>query len=150
MNTIFKVCFWLCMIVVNVLILGGFALVLFKGSGENYLLGVIIMAIGFILNAVYMILTPILVIKDAKNRGMEPWMWAFIATFAPNFLGIILYFIVRGKYTVIQSKCTKCGNPIKDDFVVCPYCGNKQRSCKKCGKHLEHEWQACPYCGEIQ
>lgn len=150
MNTVFKICFWLCMVLVNVLVVGGLLLVIFKGEGDNIVLGIIIASIGLFFHLLYIILTPILVYKDAIKRNMDAWMWTFIATFAPNFIGIIVYFIVRAKKPLQKSFCSACGKPLQDDFSICPYCGHKHHACKNCRKHLEHDWKVCPYCGTQQ
>ncbi len=150
MNTVFKICFWLCMVVVNLLVIGLLTPVFLYSSGDNRIFGMIIASIGLFFHFVYMILVPIIIAKDAKSRGMDYWMWAFIATFAPNFIGIIVYFIVRAKKPLQKSFCAACGKPLQDEFTLCPYCGNTQYSCKNCGKHLEHDWKVCPYCGTQQ
>jgi len=44
--------------------------------------------------------------------------------------------------------CEKCGEPIEDEWKVCPVCGNEPlNTCKGCGERLENSWIACPSCG---
>lgn len=46
------------------------------------------------------------------------------------------------------GECARCGQPVKDDFVVCPKCQSKLKDvCINCHKPLEFDWVACPYCG---
>ncbi|MGG4395890.1 hypothetical protein ABEX25_16440 [Paenibacillus thiaminolyticus] len=35
--------------------------------------------------------------KDAARHGMDPWLWATIAVYVPNLIGVILYFVARGR-----------------------------------------------------
>ena len=45
--------------------------------------------------------------------------------------------------------CRSCGKEMKDEFLVCPFCGTpKELLCTNCGKQLEEDFQNCPYCGE--
>ncbi|NOZ12062.1 MAG: zinc ribbon domain-containing protein [Acidobacteria bacterium] len=90
-------------------------------------------------------LIAILVFRDAKKRGLNPWLWAMVATFVPNFLGLILYLIVR--YTV-KKPCPHCGRGLQGNFNICPYCGtNLKLHCPECGEDVLEEWKVCPHCG---
>ena len=43
--------------------------------------------------------------------------------------------------------CSSCGRKGKEEFHICPYCGQLRRDkCPKCDRHLEKEWHFCPYC----
>ena len=54
--------------------------------------------------------------------------------------------------------CRQCGEKIKDDWKLCPYCGedllegtnrSSGRSiCSKCGCTLAEDWISCPNCGQ--
>ena len=33
---------------------------------------------------------------DAKRRRMSPWAWLIAASFLPNLIGFVLYFVFRG------------------------------------------------------
>ena len=47
--------------------------------------------------------------------------------------------------------CSKCRNPISDDFVKCPFCQHELKvSCKKCGTLQNEGWTSCPKCGHHQ
>jgi RNA polymerase subunit RPABC4/transcription elongation factor Spt4 len=87
-----------------------------------------------------------------------------------NFLGLILYLILRPPEYVDdiierdleikrmemlvddrQSVCPACGSPVKDEFLICPYCRKKlKNSCISCGKPLNLNWKVCPYCKSTQ
>jgi type IV pilus assembly protein PilB len=44
--------------------------------------------------------------------------------------------------------CSKCHNPIGDDFVKCPFCQHDLKySCTRCGTLQEESWTSCPKCG---
>ncbi len=44
--------------------------------------------------------------------------------------------------------CSKCRNPISDDFVKCPFCQHDLKiSCKRCGTLQNETWTSCPKCG---
>ena len=37
----------------------------------------------------------VMVYRDAKARGMEPWLWTLISVFAPFFIGLLVYLAAR-------------------------------------------------------
>lgn len=44
--------------------------------------------------------------------------------------------------------CSKCRNPISDDFMKCPFCQHDLKiSCRRCGTLQEDGWASCPKCG---
>lgn len=44
--------------------------------------------------------------------------------------------------------CTKCRNPIGDDFIKCPFCQHDLKvSCLRCGTLQQEGWSSCPKCG---
>jgi type IV pilus assembly protein PilB len=44
--------------------------------------------------------------------------------------------------------CSKCRNPIGDDFVKCPFCQHDLKtSCPRCGTLQQEGWSSCPKCG---
>ena len=97
----------------------------------------------------FFILVPMLlgvfVYRDAKDRGMNPLLWACAAALCPSFLGLIAYLLVRGNYT--NWKCPRCGGPVQESFTACPQCGAKLKaSCHNCGGAIEKDWQVCPHC----
>jgi hypothetical protein len=44
--------------------------------------------------------------------------------------------------------CTKCRNPVGDDFIKCPFCQHDLKvSCNRCGTLQQDSWASCPKCG---
>ncbi len=44
--------------------------------------------------------------------------------------------------------CSKCRNPISDDFIKCPFCQHELKtSCRRCGTLQQEDWSSCPKCG---
>lgn len=83
---------------------------------------------------------------DAKRRGMRYIMWTLLATFVPDAIGIILYFILRDP---LPRRCPACGGMVLAKYVFCPHCGaSTQPTCPQCGKPVEPTWANCPYCGD--
>jgi type IV pilus assembly protein PilB len=47
----------------------------------------------------------------------------------------------------IGNICSRCGRALEEDFLACPYCGNRiTELCQNCQKPLMPEWVICPYC----
>lgn len=103
--------------------------------------------------------------RDADRRGSLAIYWAAVVFFF-NFPGWIVYLIVRPpeyeedmreRELEIKTKeavlaradvvCPACMKPVKDDFLICPYCQKKlKKSCPNCSKPLAMSWVVCPYC----
>ena len=82
---------------------------------------------------------------DAKRRAMRYVMWTLLAIFVPDFIGVIIYFILRDALPV---DCPSCHNLVPSKFTFCPRCGNALRPyCSQCGKGVERGWTNCGYCG---
>lgn len=89
----------------------------------------------------------IYVYKDAKKRGMNALLWTLIALFAPSFVGIIIYLVVREDHSVLQ--CPSCKAPVTESYSICPKCGTELKNrCPNCGAGVEAEWKHCPVCAE--
>jgi type IV pilus assembly protein PilB len=44
--------------------------------------------------------------------------------------------------------CSKCRNPIGEDFIKCPFCQHELKtSCPSCGTLQQEGWASCPKCG---
>ena len=104
----------------------------------------------FLLMMIVLTVVPILlavfVYRDAKARGMEPLLWTLLAVFAPGFIGLIVYLVVRRDH--FKLMCPKCGGEVQQGFVSCPSCGQKlSANCSHCGTALHPEWKLCPQCG---
>jgi len=106
--------------------------------------------------------------RDARLRSESiatAIFWAVVVLLF-NFLGLILYLILRPPEFIddvverdleiqrmemllgdSQLTCPACGKPIKEDFLICPYCRKKLKTpCINCGRPLKLEWKVCPYC----
>jgi hypothetical protein len=62
---------------------------------------------------------------DAKRRQMPAWAWVIAASFIPNLIGFILYFLFRGP---LLCPCSTCGKPIRGGEAFCSHCGCSQGS----------------------
>lgn len=83
--------------------------------------------------------------RDAKRRGMNHILWAFIAGLSPALMGFIIYLLVRSTHTHLL--CTACGHSVKTSDISCSNCGSRLRpSCPDCGKAVEDSWKICPVC----
>jgi len=50
-----------------------------------------------------------------------------------------------------KMKCPNCGAPIKENWLICPYCKTVlKKECSFCGKPIDLDWDMCPYCGHKQ
>jgi len=47
-----------------------------------------------------------------------------------------------------MKTCPKCQNPIHDNYLFCPKCGENLKNCRHCGKELPEGANFCPYCGK--
>jgi hypothetical protein len=82
---------------------------------------------------------------DAKRRGMRYVMWTLLAIFIWNFIGTILYFLMRDP---MPTPCPKCGKLSAQSFTFYPHCGAElMRTCRVCHRKLGPGWSNCAYCG---
>ncbi len=131
----------------------------------------ILALVGALLIAYIVILwlgTIVWVYRDIRQRTHDSWTHTISLALAVlfNLPGIILYMVLRPRETLLEAyerrleaealmsemperrTCQRCGRPVKEDFLLCPYCRTVLReSCSGCGKILELTWAACPYCG---
>jgi hypothetical protein len=101
----------------------------------------------FLLPLVFVLIIPLYgyIYGDAKRRAMRYVMWTLLAIFVPDFIGVIIYFILRD---ALPLDCPGCHNLVPSKFTFCPHCGNPLRpSCPQCGKSVERAWTNCGYCG---
>lgn len=82
---------------------------------------------------------------DAGQRGMNQWLWTFIAIFTPNLLGIVIYLILRKP---VLTECPGCQARLEPQLLFCPHCGRQFRQkCSACGALVEQGHQFCGSCG---
>ncbi|MBN2430273.1 MAG: zinc ribbon domain-containing protein [Acidobacteria bacterium] len=82
---------------------------------------------------------------DAKRRGMNPTLWTLVVIFVPNFIGFIVYFLVREP---VKGSCPGCGRAVAAQAAFCPHCGHAlKRHCPTCKIPLEEDHEFCPGCG---
>lgn len=62
------------------------------------------------------------VYRDADKRGMNALLWTLIVVFAPSFIGLIIYVLVRENQSGYE--CANCHAPVKDNQDFCPNCGD--------------------------
>ena len=84
--------------------------------------------------------------RDAGRRGMSRALWTVLVIVIPNFLGYLVYFLVRKP---LHIPCPYCGAPAEPGFTYCTKCGKALKpSCSNCGAQLRPEDRFCPACGK--
>jgi hypothetical protein len=115
-----------------------------SGLGFRFLFPVVIAAFALVCFCVFILLIGY-IYGDARRRGMRPVLWALLAFFIPNAIGVILYFILREPLLV---NCPRCGAGTKSTFPFCSACGESlARTCPSCRGAVESGWSHCPRCG---
>jgi RNA polymerase subunit RPABC4/transcription elongation factor Spt4 len=139
----FKYIFWGLLVVIILLLIPA-VLIFTQGSPDVQPRLTLMLLPLLILVPAYIIIVGRLVYMDAAKRGLDPWLWATVAVFVPNLIGVVIYLIVRQS---AKNACINCGKKIDKDFKICPYCGQKQEMvCENCKKVVAHDWSVCPYC----
>jgi flagellar basal body-associated protein FliL len=59
--------------------------------------------------------------RDAKARGLEAGLWTAIVVAIPNFIGLLVYFLVGRKQQ--QVLCSACGRETQSGKLHCFNCG---------------------------
>ncbi|MDR0268147.1 PLDc N-terminal domain-containing protein [Paenibacillus sp.] len=59
--------------------------------------------------------------RDAKSRGLEARMWTLIVVLVPNFIGLLLYFLIGRKQQ--RASCPSCGSQTQHGRPYCSNCG---------------------------
>lgn len=144
-NSVFKYVFIALSGLIVLLIAFAVSMLLINGVGPDDQKVAIILIFPLLFALALLTLIAVLVYRDAARKGMDPWLWATVATFMPNLIGVIIYLIVR--YNV-KKACVACGKGLQGDFMVCPYCGASQEvHCPGCEKPTAPDWKICPHCG---
>ena len=100
------------------------------------------------LSLVLVIALGVVVFKDAKAHNMNPWGWTALALIVPNFIGLIIYLVVRSNAEKEYS-CSNCKEIVKKDYNLCPNCQAVfERTCPFCKRAVDGEHPYCPYCGQ--
>ncbi len=105
----------------------------------------------------------------ARSRDSFAQILAALVVGVLNVPGLLVYLILRPRETLaeqyeraleeeallqeIEDKkvCTGCNHPIKEDWLLCPFCHTKlKKPCHQCGHLLELPWTICPYCEQQQ
>lgn len=107
-------------------------------------LAVLMAAFAVVMFSVFVLLVGY-IYADARRRGMRPVLWALLAFFIPNAIGVLLYFILREP---LLTTCPRCGAGTKPSFPFCPACGASiANSCPSCRSTIEPGWSHCAKCG---
>lgn len=113
---------------------------------DKIMMGVVVCWLFFMMGV--LIAIGCIIYRDAKEHNLKAGMWTAIAMLIPNFIGLVIYLVVRNDVEK-EGKCSACGTKILSDYNICPGCkGVFERMCKKCNNVLKEEVSICPYCGE--
>ncbi|MEA1975931.1 MAG: zinc ribbon domain-containing protein [Bacillota bacterium] len=86
--------------------------------------------------------------SDSKKRNMQAIMWMLLVLLIPNYIGLIIYLIVRQNDDYLN--CPNCGFKVKRSFKICPSCNQPlTKICPSCKKIVKEDWNVCPYCTEM-
>ena len=149
-NFPFKTLFIVLISLLGLLILGCSGLFIFAAMSDPFFPEIMYLVLGFVFILVIGLITVIstFIYKDAPKHHMDPWMWMCIAVFVPNLLGLLIYLIIRSDNKTVKVKCITCGNNVKEEYNICPYCGNSlDYKCRECGTKISPNWILCPKCG---
>lgn len=87
------------------------------------------------------------IFHDAGRRGMNQWLWTFIAIFTPNLLGIVIYLVLRKP---LLTECPGCKVRLESQLLYCPNCGRQfKQKCPACNAVVERGYQFCGACGAV-
>lgn len=80
------------------------------------------MPIILIISMIALVFMAIWVYKDAKKRGLNPWLWVLIVILLNQaFIGFIIYMIVARNEEKIR--CENCGTKVSVSSKFCNNCG---------------------------
>lgn len=109
---------------------------------------IMILLIFFAITIGVMIAIGRIVYKDAVAHNMNGWLWTVVAIFIPNFIGVIVYLVVRSNAEK-EFNCSKCKAKVQADYNICPQCKSQfGKLCPSCKHAVNNEMAFCPYCGE--
>src|SRR5262249_56766425 len=129
-----------------VVVLSFFLWMMSRGSNRGDLVFVIFAGSFLGLAAASLILLGGYVYRDAGRRGMRPVLWLLLVLFIPNFIGAVLYFLLRHPLPVC---CPQCGTAVRHGASYCPKCGFQVvAGCPYCPRALSPGDAYCSYCGQ--
>jgi RNA polymerase subunit RPABC4/transcription elongation factor Spt4 len=105
----------------------------------------------------------------ARSRDILVQILATLLVLVFNIPGLLLYFILRPRYTLDEAYehalgqeallqdieeryiCPNCRRKAEADFLLCPHCHTRLRKrCPQCERLINLLWEVCPYCGQEQ
>ncbi|MCL2462537.1 MAG: zinc ribbon domain-containing protein [Defluviitaleaceae bacterium] len=116
------------------------------------------MAIAFLFCLACDILLLLIVLRDAKRKGLSPVFWG-ILVFLTTVLGLLIYLLYQQRKESPELQrpaprpvpgrvCPNCGTVQNPDNAFCYVCGAQMElRCKKCGAPLHPAAIFCPVCG---
>jgi len=110
------------------------------GVQETLVIGTLVLLVLFVGIGI-----AVFVYYDAKQRGMEPLLWALVAALVPYLLGLVAYLVFRQP---IQGTCPSCRQQFAATDVFCRHCGDVvQAQCPSCRRAMSAGARFCPSCG---
>ena len=106
--------------------------------------------------------------RDIRQRSQDSLViiLSILSVVLLNFIGYVVYLILRPVSTIAQvyqqaleeeallqsiepqSRCSACGNEVKENWQYCPFCKTAQLSpCPNCQTPIKISWNCCPVCG---
>lgn len=132
---------YLC--IVGAVLIGG--LLMSMATGEEVFSLVPIMVALVLLGIFFVIGIGVAVYHDAKQRAMEPLLWALVAALVPYFIGLIAYLVVRQPKAAL---CGSCGASMTTGDSFCKSCGYRiSPPCPACSRPVDASARFCQHCG---
>lgn len=95
-----------------------------------------------------LIAVAVIIYKDANKHDMNGKLWALLVILIPNFLGVIIYLIMRNTKEK-EVYCSSCHSKVEIDYNICPMCHSIfEKICPTCKHAVDKVLEICPYCGE--
>jgi hypothetical protein len=129
--------------IVGAVLIGG--LLMTRATGEE-VFSIAPLLIALVLLAIFFAIgIGVAVYHDAKQRGMEPLVWALVAALVPYFIGLIAYLVVRQPKAAV---CGSCGAAVTAGDSFCKSCGSRiSAPCPACARPIDASARFCQHCG---
>ncbi len=106
--------------------------------------------------------------RDIRSRSRDVFVQilATLLILVFNLPGLVLYFILRPRYTLDEAYehalgqeamlqdieeryiCPNCRRKAEADYLLCPHCRTELRKrCPSCERLIHLSWNVCPFCG---